>query len=93
MDTWNRLPPALQSLVLGTLLDGAFLALLRLARGRFERVGPLLDRFGPKAARDPHARRTPAGCGPALAGLAVSWLIAHEALRGRHWIVSHLVHR
>jgi hypothetical protein len=93
MDTWNRLPHVLQSLVLGTLIEGAFIGALRLARGRFEPIGPLLDRIGPRAVRDPNARRTSAGCGVAIAWFFLSWLVGHEALRAKYWIVAHLLHR
>jgi hypothetical protein len=90
MDTWNHLPPFVQSLVLGNLIEWGFVALLRLIRGRFEPVGPLLDRIGPKSIRDRSARRTSAGCTVALAWFALSWLVGHEALRARVWIVNHL---
>ena len=92
-DTWTRLPHVLQSLVVGTLIDGGFVAVLRLARGRFPPVGPVLDRLGPKAVRDPAARRTSAGCGVALAWFALSWLVGHEALHARRWVIAHLLHR
>ena len=93
MDTWNRLPPVLQSLVLGNVIQWAFVGALRLARGRFEPIGPLLDRLGPKSVRDPNARRTSAGCAVAVAWLGLSWVVGHEALRVRHLIVAHLLHR
>ena len=92
MDTWSHLPPLLQYLVLGTLIEGAFVLALRLIRGRLPEVGPLLDRLGPKAVRDPKARRTSAGCGVAIAWFALSWLVGHEALRLERWIVHHLMH-
>ena len=92
MDSWNRVPPVLQSLVLGNLIQGAFVAVLRLARGRFRPLGPLLDRVGPKAVRDPNARRASAGCGVAVAWLALSWVVGHEALHLRRAIVHHLTH-
>ncbi len=93
MDTWNHLPHLLQSLVLGTLIEGAFIAVLRLVRGRFEPIGPLLDRLGPKTVRDPNARRTSAGCTAAIAWFLLSWFVGHWALHARRWIVAHLLHR
>ncbi len=92
MDTWNRVPHVLQSLVLGTLIEGAFVLLLRAVRGRFEPVGPLLDRLGPKAVRDPAARRTSAGCGVAVAWFVLSWAVGHEAIRVKVWLVARLLH-
>ena len=93
MDTWSRVPPVLQSLVLGNVIQIAFVAVLRLVRGRLPQAGPLLDRLGPKAVRDPAARRTSAGCGVAVAWFALSWLVGHEALHARGQIVHHLLHR
>ena len=92
MDTWSHLPHVLQSLVLGNAIQFAFVAVLRLARGRLPQVGPVLDRLGPKAVRDPAARRTSAGCGVAIAWCALSWVVGHEALRLRGMIVTHLLH-
>ena len=93
MDTWNRLPHVLQSLVVGTLIDGAFIGVLRLARGRFAPIGPVLDRIGPRKVRDPNARRASAGCAVALGWFVVSCIVGHEALRAKHWIVARLLHR
>ena len=93
MDTWNHVPHILQSLVLGTLIEGAFIGVLRLARGRFAPIGPVLDRIGPKKVRDPQARRASAGCAVALAWFALAWVLGHEALRAKAWIVASLLHR
>ena len=92
MDTWNHLPHVLQSLVLGTVIEAAFVAVLRVVRGKFEPIGPLLDRIGPKAVRDPNARRTSAGCGVAVVWFVVSWFVGHEALHVRRLIVARLLH-
>ena len=93
MDTWSHIPPPLQSLVLGNAIQFAVVFALRLARGRAPAIGPLLDRVGPKAVRDPTARRTSAGCGVAVVWLALSWVVGHEALHARGQIVHHLLGR
>lgn len=93
MDTWNHLPPVLQALVLGNVIQTTFVVVLRLVRGRLPQVGPLLDRIGPKAVRSEQARRTSAGCGVAIVWFAMSWLVGHEALHVRRLIVAHLTHR
>ena len=91
--TWASLPHVLQSLVLGNVIQWLFVATLRVARGRFQPIGPVLDRLGPRAVRDPAARRASAGCTVALAWFALSWIVGHEALRAKAWVVARLLHR
>jgi hypothetical protein len=91
VDHWNHLPHWVRAIILGNVIQGAFVAVVRALAGRFVWLGSLVDRLGPKALRSGGARRTGEGIAAAVGWFALSWYVGHQVMGVQGKVVSWLL--
>jgi hypothetical protein len=93
IENWNHLPHWLRAIILGNLIQGAFVALLRLLMGRFTWLEPMVQRLGPKALRGARARRAGEGFAVAVVWFALSWYVGRKAMAVQGAVVAWALRR
>ena len=90
---WNHLPRWVQAIIVGNLVQAAFVAVLRVVLGRFSQFQPLVDRIGPKALRSSNARKWGGGLVIAICWFIISIKVGHAAIRAKQWVVARVLTR
>ena len=88
---WSHLPHWVRAVIIGNIVQAVFVAVVKLLRLKFDALGPVVDRIGPRAARSKGAKKLAGGFVAAVVWFALSWLVGHEALRLRWWVANRVL--